>query len=91
VRGIIWIPENLRRFCAGRERLDVEGSTVGDALADCAKQYPQLAERVMDEEGRLRRHLVMLRDDEVLSRDGLPELPLRDGDELRLFGAASGG
>ena len=91
MKGTVWIPENLRRYCAGRERLDVEGSTIGETLADLAERFPQLGERVIDEGGRLRSHLVMLRDDEILSRGGLPELPLRDADELRLFVAVSGG
>ncbi len=50
-----------------------------------------LGERVMDEQGRLRSHLVVIRADEILSRNGLHELRLQDGETLRIFVAVSGG
>jgi molybdopterin converting factor small subunit len=91
VKVNVSIPGNLRRYCAEQEHLEAEGSTIGEALADLAERFPQLGERVMDEQGRLRSHLVVIRADEILSRNGLHELPLQDGETLRIFVAASGG
>jgi len=91
VKVEVWVPENLRRYCEGQEYVDAGGSTIGEMLEDLAVRFPQLGERVMDEGGRLRSHLVIIRDDEILSRKGLHELPIEDGEKLRLFIAASGG
>jgi hypothetical protein len=47
--------------------------------------------RVLDDRGRLRSHLVVIRNDRILDRAGLSRVLVSDQDDVRLFAAASGG
>ncbi|WP_227353438.1 ubiquitin-like small modifier protein 1 [Haladaptatus salinisoli] len=72
--------------------VDVEpGDTVGDALDALLEPRPELEDRVLDEDGRLRDHINVLRSGtNVFTENGL-ETELESGDELALFPPVSGG
>ena len=51
------IPTPLRAYTRQAATVTAEGATVRELLADLDRQYPGLAFRVVDEQGRLRRHM----------------------------------
>ena len=64
------------------------GATIDEVLHDLDRQYPGLRFRIVDEQGRLRRHMRVFVNDEM-SRD-LGQA-VDDADELTLLQALSGG
>lgn len=82
------IPTPLRSYTAGEANVTAEGTTVRELLADLDRQFPGIMFRVVDEQGRLRQHMVVF-----LGQDRCRELdtPLDGIDEVVLMQALSGG
>ncbi len=69
----------------------VGGSTVRAALDAVFRGNPQLRSYVLDDQGRLRKHVnIFLNDESVRDRDGLSDA-VAPGDEVFVFQALSGG
>ena len=85
------VPEHLRPYCGGNAAVELDGDSVGAILEDLAVKFPEMSVRVLDDLGRLRSHLVMIRNDRILDRASLSQVSVSDEDDLRLFAAASGG
>ena len=84
---------DLAELAEGKEvSVDAEpGDSVGDALDDLLAPRPELESRVLDDDGRLRDHINVLRNGtDVFAEDGL-DTSLEPGDELALFPPVSGG
>ena len=82
------IPTPLRSYTGGAAQVDVDGATVGEVIADLDRRYPGLAFRVVDEQGRLRQHMVVF-----LGQDRCRDLAASvvGIDEVVLMQALSGG
>ncbi|RME08905.1 MAG: molybdopterin synthase sulfur carrier subunit, partial [Anaerolineae bacterium] len=48
------IPTPLRPYAGGQAEITVQGSTVGEALADLVAQHPELKKHIFSEDGDLR-------------------------------------
>lgn len=82
------IPSQLIAYTDGATRVQAEGSTVAGVLDDLDRRYPGLKFRVVDEQDRIRRHMrIFVGQDEARRTDAV----VRDGGELLIFGALSGG
>jgi len=82
------IPSQLVSYSGGASRVDSEGATVAEVLADLDRRFPGIRFRVIDEQDRIRRHMRIFVGMEEAADIAAP---LRDGDELMIFGALSGG
>jgi molybdopterin converting factor small subunit len=85
------LPEFLRRYAGGVREEPVAGGTVGEALQDLVRRYPDLGVRLLDGSGTLPSHLVAFRNGASLPREGAMGTVLGDGDILEIHAAASGG
>jgi molybdopterin synthase sulfur carrier subunit len=76
---------------AGTDEVTVDGDpeTVEEALDDLLDAHPDLAGRVLDDDGSLREHINLLRNGESVD-EGLGE-PINPDDELALFPPVTGG
>ena len=82
------LPPVLRPFAGGADCVEVEGTTVGAALAATP---PALRRRLTDEQGAVRRHVnVYLGSDNIRDLNG-PDTPLADGAELLILPSVAGG
>jgi molybdopterin synthase sulfur carrier subunit len=82
------LPSQLTSYSGGATRLEAAGTTVGEVLADLDRRYPGLRFRVIDEQDRIRRHMRIF-----VGREAALDVAaaLKDGDEVMIFGALSGG
>jgi sulfur-carrier protein len=84
------IPAQLRAVTGGEGELEVEGSTVGEALDAAFAQHEDLRDRIT-EDGGLRRFVnVYVSGEDIRFRDGL-ETEVNDGDEVTILPAVAGG
>ena len=83
---------HLKPFANGAVEVNLPGDfvTVDDALRSLWQEYPALRDRVLNEQGEIRRHVnIFAGTDDVKRRKGL-QTPL-GSTELHIFNAVSGG
>ena len=87
------IPSALREFAGGRYEVRIDGmpATVADALSLLWAAHPGLRDRVMDERGAVRPHVNIFVNGENSRFVGGLATPIRDGAELVILPAVSGG
>jgi molybdopterin converting factor small subunit len=84
----VMIPSQLIAYTGGATRVEAEGADVDALMRDLDRQFEGLRFRVVDEQGRIRRHMrIFVGLDRVQALDR----PLGPGDEVLIFGALSGG
>lgn len=86
----IRIPTPLRPYVEGQETIQAKGSTVGEALGDLVRQYPDI-EPHLYREGKLRSFVnVFLDDEDVRYLDGV-ETSISDEARLLIIPSIAGG
>jgi molybdopterin converting factor small subunit len=83
----VWFSTHLRAY-TGSAEVDVEAPTVAALMDELERRYPGLKFRIVDEQDRIREHIVIFRNAEQV-RD--LRQPLTEADRLRIMGALSGG
>jgi MoaD family protein len=84
------IPAQLRAVTGGEGQIEVEGTTVGQALDAVFEQHQDLRERIT-EDGGLRRFVnVYVSGEDIRFQDGL-DTELSEGDEVTILPAVAGG
>jgi molybdopterin synthase sulfur carrier subunit len=86
------LPHALTPYSRGSGTLVVDRcATVADALASVAARWPAVTDRVLTEQGELRRHVnVFVGEESIRFMDGLATT-LDDGDTITIVPAVSGG
>lgn len=85
------VPTTLRTLTAGEAEVEVDGATVGDVFAALEAKHPGFKDRLLDDDGGLRRFVnVFVSDDDVRFLDGL-ETPVPDGETVSIIPAVAGG
>lgn len=82
------LPSQLTSYANGATRVQAEGATVAEVMADLERRYPGIRFRVIDEQDRIRRHMRIFRGREAVRT---LDAPIGEGEELMIFGALSGG
>ena len=82
------VPSQLRGYTAGCVEVAAAGATLGEVLRDLDRQFPGFRFRVIDEQDRVRRHIVLFVGGE--RQDDL-DAAIPAGAELQVVGALSGG
>ena len=85
------IPTTLRPLAGGSSEVDVEGGTVGDVLKALDSAHPGFSDRLLDDEGGLRKFVnIFVADDDVRFLDGL-DTQVPDGETVAIIPAVAGG
>ena len=88
MRVRVVVPTQLRSYTEGRAEVIADGATLNDVLVDLDRQFPGFRFRVIYEQDRVRRHIILFvgaeRQDDLGS--AIPA-----GAELQIVGALSGG
>ena len=87
------IPGPLRELARNRSEVRIDGRavSVGDALSLLWNDYPGIRDRVMTERGELRPHVNVFVDGESIRYAGGLGARVRDGAEIIILPAVSGG
>jgi molybdopterin synthase sulfur carrier subunit len=85
------IPSQLRPLSGGAGELQLEGTTVGEVLSALDSAHPGFADRLFEENGKLRRFVnVFVADEDVRFLQGLGT-PVADGQTISIVPAVAGG
>jgi len=85
------VPTTLRTLTAGSSEVQVSGSTVAEVLASLEVAHPGFRERILDDNGKLRRFVnVFVSDDDIRFLQGL-DTKVPDGDIVAIIPAVAGG
>ena len=85
------IPTTLRSLTAGESKVETTGATVQEALSNLEDAYPGFSERLLEEDGSLRRFVnIFLADDDIRFLQGL-DTAIPEGSTLSIVPAVAGG
>lgn len=79
-----------RQHTNGNKIVDVQGDTVGRALADLVRQYPGMEKELFDKKGRLHGHIEIYLNAES-AFPGELEKPVKPGDDIQIVTFLAGG
>ena len=83
----------LTEFSGGRREIAIESSpaTVGEALEELWKLHVGLRDRVLNEQGELRRHVNIFLDNEDIRRQDMFATPIANSSDITILPSVSGG
>ncbi len=87
----IRIPTPLRKLTNGEELVEVSAPTVGSAIVELQSRFPGIKERLMDDNGEVRRFVNVYVNEEDIRFLQNQQTPLKDGDEISIIPAIAGG
>ncbi|MDC0143507.1 MoaD/ThiS family protein [Verrucomicrobia bacterium] len=87
----IRIPTPLRKLTHDEETVETSAETVGAAITDLEARYPGIQERLLDDEGQVRRFVNVYVNEEDIRFLQEKDTPLKDGDEVSIIPAIAGG
>jgi molybdopterin converting factor small subunit len=87
------IPGPLRELAEGRSEVRLDGSapSIADALHLLGRDYPKVRDRIVTELGEVRPHINIFIDGDSFRDVGGLSAPVRNGAEILILPAVSGG
>jgi len=87
------IPGPLRELAGGRSeiRVDASAASVSEALSLLGDEYPKVHDRIITELGEVRPHINIFIDGDSFRDTGGLAAPIRNGAEIIILPAVSGG
>ncbi len=83
--------KNLQRFFPSLSDTDIEGATVAEVVTALDQRWPGLAAYIVDEHGRLRKHVnIFIGDSLIYDREALQDR-VEANSKVFIFQALSGG
>lgn len=87
----IIIPTPLRKFTDKNSRLNVNGSTVSEVIAQLLLNFPDLRKHLLDDNGKIRSFVnIFVGDDDIRSLQE-EHTPLTEGSVVSIVPAIAGG
>ncbi|HSM71774.1 MAG TPA: MoaD/ThiS family protein, partial [Anaerolineales bacterium] len=88
---VLRIPTPLRSYTNGQSEVDVNGSTVSEALADLTNQFPTIEPHIFHEDGKLRPFVnLFVGEDNIKDLEGVAT-KINDGEKIMLIPSIAGG
>jgi molybdopterin converting factor small subunit len=87
----VTVPFALREYTGGRDAVTVRAGTLAAAVAALEQQFPGIAYRLLDDQGRMRRYVVVLVNEDPVADQDPAAVALRDGDTVHLLPHTAGG
>jgi molybdopterin converting factor small subunit len=87
----IHIPTPLRQYVAKQASVQVQGTTVGEAMTALVAQHPDLRRHLYTEDGKLRSFVNLYVNDEDIRYLQKEATALKDGDNISIVPSIAGG
>ena len=88
----VHIPTPLRQYAEKRDTVDVQATTVKDALAQLTSRHPDLKRHLFTDEGKLRAFVnVYLNDQDIRYLAGKENAGVKESDSLSIIPSIAGG
>lgn len=88
---LVRVPTTFRALTGGKAEVDVDGSTVGEVLNAMEAAHPGFKERLLDDDGALRRFVnVFVADEDIRYMQGL-DTAVPEGASISIMMAVAGG
>ena len=85
------IPTPLRKLTNNEEVVEVNAETVGAAIHELQSRFPGIKERLLDDNGTVRRFVNVYVNEEDIRFLQNQQTPLKNGDEVSIIPAIAGG
>jgi molybdopterin synthase sulfur carrier subunit len=85
------IPTPLRKLTNNEELIEINATTIGEAIVELQARFPGIQERLVDDKGEVRRFVNVYVNEEDIRFLKNRETPLKDGDEISIIPAIAGG
>lgn len=85
------IPTPLRKLTNDQELVEVDAATIGAAILELQTRFPGIKERLVDDNGEVRRFVNVYVNEEDIRFLQNQHTPLKDGDEISIIPAIAGG
>ena len=85
------IPTPLRKLTDNQESIEIESNTIGGAIDELEGKFPGIKERLVDEEGEIRRFVNVYVNEEDIRFLENQDTPLKEGDDISIIPAIAGG
>lgn len=87
----VYIPTPLRRLTGGQSKVNVQAQDITSLIQSLEADYPGFADRVLDDNGNVKRFIQVFRnDDEIRTLQGM-ETPVTEADRVSIVPAMAGG
>ena len=88
---LIEIPSALKQYVNNLDEVEVDGSSVEEALGSLCTKFTELKPNLFDGDGKVRNFInVYLNDDDIRYADGMKS-GVKDGDSIQIVPSISGG
>lgn len=87
----IHIPTPLRQYVGKQASVDVQGSTVGEAMTALVVLHPDLKKHLYTEDGKLRAFVNLYLNDEDIRYMQKEATSLKEGDNISIVPSIAGG
>lgn len=85
------LPTGLRQFAGGKDSFEVRAATLEDAIRELNAQYPGLAYRLLDDQGKMRRFVLVFVNEDPVAHLPPEDVRLRAGDTVHIVPSVAGG
>ena len=87
----IHIPTPLRQYVGKQTAVEVQGSTVGEAMNALVAQHPELRKHLYTDDGKLRAFVNLYLNDEDIRYLQKEATSLKEGDNISIVPSIAGG
>jgi MoaD family protein len=87
----IHIPTPLRQYVGKQASVEVQGTTVGEAMSALLAQHPDLKKHLYTDDGKLRAFVNLYVNDEDIRYLQKEATALKDGDNISIVPSIAGG
>ena len=85
------VPTPLQRIAGGAKNVKAAGESVGGVIEDLERQFPGFKDRLCEDDGSLRRFInIYVNGEDIRYSQGI-DTAVKDGDEMSIIPAVSGG
>ncbi len=85
------LPTALRQYAGGREAFEVRASSLAEAIREMNTQFPGLAYKLLDDQGRMRRFVLVFVNEDPVAHLPPEDVRLKGGDTVHILPSVAGG